>query len=102
MASYLVRAKPKSALHFLRRQLDTGAFELWQPFGSELARCLDEARVDDDGFVMWEEVCLCTPPLKNERLLLNLYFEDLQCERVRRGEGWQRIRKFPSLWVGKG
>ena len=98
MANYLVRAKPKAPLQYLRRQLDAGALEIWQPFGNELQRCLDEARVDNDGFVVWEEVCLCTPPLKNERMILNVYFDDVEVEMVRNGEGWHRIEGLPYLW----
>jgi hypothetical protein len=98
MANYLVRAKPKAPLQYLRRQLDAGALSWWEPFGGELERCLDDARVDDDGYVVWEEVCLCATPLKNERMILNIYFDELHIESVRRGEGWERIERLPSLW----
>jgi hypothetical protein len=51
---------------------------------------------------VWEEEDYCRPPLAQERAaVLDDYFDKLQVEPVREGEGWLRIegleRLFPDL-----
>lgn len=98
MAHYLVRAKPKDNLTNLRAQLDAKEIATYRPFGGEMQQCLSNARIDTEGFATWEEQCFCSPPLKQEREVLNLYFEELTTERLNPGEGWSQIENLPSLW----
>ncbi len=101
MAYYLVRARVKEALaEELRQRLDRGEFRDMQPFGRALTKALEGARWDPEtGEAVWEEEDYCTPPLAMERAaVLDRYFDNLQVERVREGEGWQRIAHLPSLW----
>ena len=102
MAYYLVRARPKpERLDELFERLQQGAFREMQPFGRALTYALENARLDPQtGEAVWEEEDYCTPPLAMERAaVLDHYFEDLRVERVREGEGWQRIGELPSLWA---
>lgn len=98
MAIYLVRARPRSELVCLKRQLDNGTIERLRPFGSELTRCLRYARLDEDGWAWWEATCYCSPPLKQERSVLDVYFSEIHAELIRQGEGWARVDEMPSLW----
>lgn len=98
MAHYLVRAKPKDNLSELRTKLDDQQIAQLRPFGGEMQQCLSDARIDSDGFATWEENCYCTPPLKQERAVLDQYFTDLTTERLDKGEGWAQIEDLPSLW----
>ncbi|MBZ0300130.1 MAG: hypothetical protein K8J31_10330 [Anaerolineae bacterium] len=99
MAHYLVKAKPPADLAGLRARLDSGGIGQMQPFGSELQRCLLNARLDADGWAVWEENCYCSPPLKQERAaVLDHYFSDLSTEALQAGQGWARIGHLPPLW----
>jgi hypothetical protein len=98
MAHYLVRAKPKANLAELRAQLDAGQIQQLRPFGGEMQQCLSDARIDADGYAIWEENCYCSPPLKQERSVLDKYFTDLTTETLNKGEGWSQIEDLPSLW----
>ena len=98
MAHYLVKARPPENLEALRQRLDSGEINALQPFGHEMNRVLLEARITPDGWAMWEETCYCTPPLKQERSVLDVHFTDLTTQTVTSGEGWAQIDNLPSLW----
>ncbi|MGQ0551570.1 MAG: hypothetical protein ACT4PY_18100 [Armatimonadota bacterium] len=88
MADYLVKARPKEDLTGLKRQLDRGDIAQMRPFGSALDYSLQTARLDPDGWAVWEENDYCSPPLAMERAaLLDLHFTDLTVERVTKGAG---------------
>ncbi len=99
MAHYLVRARAVSdRLGELRRRLDDGEIRTFEPFGKALHHSLDNARVDDDGVVVWEEVDYCRPPLAMERAaVLDHYFTSLSAEAVDVGppEGPSSLRHVP-------
>ena len=98
MAHYLVKARPPMDLDALRAELDSGDIKAMQPFGGELHQCLLNARVDDSGWAIWEENCYCSPPLKQERAVLDRYFNDLTTVTINKGEGWSQLEDLPSLW----
>jgi hypothetical protein len=98
MAHYLVRAKPKANLAELRTQLDEGRIQQLRPFGGEMQQVLLNARLDTEGYATWEENCFCTPPLKQEREVLDKYFTELTTQTLQKGEGWSKIEDLPSLW----
>ncbi len=102
MAYYLVRGrlKPEVAEELLAR-LRRDEFRPLRPFGDALTRALRNARLDPStGEAVWEEEDYCSPPLAMERAaVLDSYFHDLRVERVREGEGWQRVAHLPSLWT---
>lgn len=100
MAYYLVKAKPNTArLPDLRRRLDSGEIETMKPFGESLHESLDNARVDEDGWAIWEEEDYCRPPLAQERAaVLDTYFTGLAVEPVKEGKGWSRIEHLRPLW----
>jgi hypothetical protein len=100
LAFYLVRAKPKAErLALLRDRLASGEVSRMRPFGLALDHSLREARVDGDGFAIWEEEDYCRPPLAQERAaVLDTHFDEIQVEPVSQGAGWQRINSLRSLW----
>ena len=101
MAYYLVRARLDSEkAEDLYRKLQEGAVKKLRPFGKTLTDSLLRARVDpDSGEALWEEEDYCTPPLKQEReAVLDHYFDEVEIRKVSRGEGWEKIRRLPSLW----
>ena len=100
MAYYLVQAKPiDNLLGELRQRLDSGEILVMKPFGQALQYGLDHARLQENGFAIWEEEDYCVPPLAQERAaILDTYFVDLQVEKVNQREGWQRIEPIPQLW----
>lgn len=102
MAYYLVRAKPKlNKLGELEKRLAERAFEGMRPFGQALSAGLAGARVGVDGLAVWEEEDYCSPPLAMERAaVLDRYFDDIQVEVVKAGQGWKRIRELPRLFSG--
>jgi hypothetical protein len=106
MAYYLVRAKAhESLLAELRSRLDSGEIKKMRPFGQALQYGLDHARLDADqpGLVVWEEEDYCHPPLAQERAaVLDMYFAELQVERVQQNQGWAKIESLPRLWPGAG
>ena len=100
MAYYLVKARfDEDLLAELRSRLDTGEIQQMRPFGSALQYSLENARIDQPGWAIWEEEDYCRPPLAQERAaVLDTYFTDLNTERVEKGEGWARIESQPMLW----
>lgn len=100
MAYYLVKAKAYD-LDDLRERLDSGEIKAMRPFGGALFHGLDNARIDADGWVVWEEEDYCRPPLAMERdAVLDDYFTELSVETVQEGEGWAKIDDLPRLWEG--
>jgi hypothetical protein len=99
MAYYLVRAMPHTdLLDELADKLDTDAFLPMRPFGEALTKGLQGARRLQDGRAVWEEEDYCSPPLAMERAaVLDRYFMDIEVERVREGDGWERIEGLPRL-----
>ena len=100
MAYYLVKAKfHKDLLTELRSRLDSGEIEGMQPFGRALQYSLTNARLDSQGWAVWEEEDYCNPPLAQERAaVLDTYFTDLSVERMQEGEGWAQIESLPDFW----
>jgi hypothetical protein len=100
MAYYLVKARfHEDLLAELRSRLDTGEIQQMRPFGSALQYSLENARIDQPGWAIWEEEDYCRPPLAQERAaVLDTYFTDLITERVEKGEGWAQIEPQPMLW----
>lgn len=100
MAYYLVRAKAKpEKLPELEKLLAQKAFIRMRPFGEALTEGLCGARLAVDGLAVWEEEDYCSPPLAMEReAVLDTYFDDIQVEAVKVGEGWRRIRELPRLF----
>lgn len=98
MAYYLVRAKPKTNLAELRAKLDAKEISQLEPFGREMQQCLSNARIDEAGFATWEEQCYCSPPLKQEREVLDLYFSEISTQSLNKGEAWAKIEALPLLW----
>jgi hypothetical protein len=98
MAHYIVRAKPKrDRLGELHQRLREDAFINLRPFGKALTHSLNEARLQSDGTVIWEEEDYCSPPLAQERAaVLDTYFDDITVEPVNAGEGWKRIEALPT------
>lgn len=104
MAFYLIRARPRrDYLPVLERKLELGVFDPIEPFGEALSEGLRNARVDEDGWVWWEEEDYCTPPLKEEReAVLDHYFEEVEVERVKEGKGWDEVEDLPRLFPVDG
>ena len=102
MAYYLVKAKfHKDLLDELRSRLDSGEIRQMRPFGSALQYSLENARIAQPGWAIWEEEDYCRPPLAQERAaVLDAYFTDLGTERVEQGQGWEQIESKPMLWAG--
>ncbi|HXF63346.1 MAG TPA: hypothetical protein VNK95_17085 [Caldilineaceae bacterium] len=99
MAYYLVRATPRAdRLDELSEKVKAGAFVGLRPFGEALSLGLRGARRLEDGRAIWEEEDYCSPPLAMERAaVLDHYFTGIEVERVREGEGWERIQALPRL-----
>jgi len=100
MAYYLVKAKyHKDLLTELRSRLDSGEIRQMRPFGTALHYSLENARLDPQGWAIWEEEDYCSPPLAQERAaVLDTYFLDLGVERVQKGNGWEQIESLPKFW----
>jgi len=100
MAHYLVNATPITAkLPELKQKLEAGTFISLSPFGKPLSYSLENARIRENGMAAWEEEDYCSPPLKEEKeAVLDDYFEDIEVERVKEGEGWAEISKLPLLF----
>src|SRR6476660_7887019 len=98
MAYYIVRTKPKpDRLAELNRRLGESAFLDLRPFGKALTHSLNNAKIDLDGSAIWEEEDYCSPPLAQERAVLDSYFDEIMVEPVKAGEGWARIENLPKL-----
>ena len=102
MAYYLVKAKyHKDLLTELRSRLDSGEIKQMRPFGAALHYSLENARLDPQGWAIWEEEDYCSPPLAQERAaVLDTYFLDLDVEHVQKGNGWGQIESLPKFWRG--
>jgi len=103
MAHYLVRAEIRTdRRQELRDRLNNGEFKSLRPFGKALTYSLEHAKWDPETEqAVWEEEDYCTPPLAQERsAVLDHYFSNLTTEPVSEGEGWERIRNLPMLWIG--
>ena len=101
MAYYLVKAKAMGRkLPELKKRLDSGEIHAMRPFGTALDESLKGARVQPDGSWIWEEQDYCVPPLAMERAaVLDEYFEDLEVEQVRKGQGWKTIEQLPKAFA---
>jgi hypothetical protein len=97
MAHYFVKARPPENLRALRAEMESGSIQALRPFGMELHQCLRNARRTPDGWAVWEENCYCSPPLKQERSVLDRYFSDLTTETISKDAGWARIEDLPKL-----
>ena len=102
MAYYLVSAKvKKDKLDELKKELEKSAFIAMEPFGKAITYSLENARIREDGFIVWEEEDYCSPPLKQERsAVLDDYFVHIDVEKVEKGEGWEKISHLPRLFPG--
>ena len=101
MAHYLVRARPRpDRLEDLQAWLQSGEIAQMEPFGTTLQHSLENARLDTEGFALWEEEDYCRPPLAQERAaVLDDYFTHLTVEPVEPETGWREISHLPRLWV---
>lgn len=100
MAYYLVQAKPaEELLAELRSRLDSGEIRAMRPFGQALQYGLDNARLQGDGSMIWEEEDYCVPPLAQERAaILDTYFKELTVQPVDKDKGWEKIDLLPKVW----
>lgn len=100
MAFYLVTAKLKeNKKQELKENLKRSAFLAMEPFGRAISKSLENARIRDDGYIVWEEEDYCSPPLKQERAaVLDNYFVNIDVEAVKKGEGWDKISDLPKLF----
>ena len=100
MAHYLVTAKPKSErLGDLLANLRKRAYVSIRPFGKTMTHSLENARLLEDGYAMWEEEDYCSPPLAQERAAaLDEFFDELEITPVKEGAGWEEIEQLPRLF----
>ena len=100
MAYYLVTAKPKpDRLGDLLGNLRKKAYASMRPFGKSLTYSLENARLHEDGYAIWEEEDYCSPPLAEERAAaLDEFFDELNVMPVQEGTGWGKIKKLPPLF----
>ncbi len=100
MAHYLVSSKPKSErLGDLLANLRKRAYVSIRPFGKTLTHSLENARLREDGYAMWEEEDYCSPPLAQERAAaLDEFFDELEITPVKEGAGWEEIEQLPRLF----
>lgn len=100
MAHYLVTAKPKeNHLDDLADRLRENAYVSMRPFGKVMTFSLENARIREDGYAVWEEEDYCTPPLAQERAAaIDEFFEDIRVDAVEKGEGWSQISYLPKLF----
>jgi hypothetical protein len=72
-----------------------------RPFGKGMTCSLENARVREDGYAIWEEEDYCSPPLAEERAAaLDEFFDELKISSVQEGEGWEKIQQLPRLFPG--
>jgi hypothetical protein len=100
MAHYLVTAKPKfERLEDLLANLGKRAYVSMRPFGKTMTHSLENARLREDGYAMWEEEDYCSPPLAQERAAaLDEFFDELKVTPVKEGAGWEKIEQLPRLF----
>lgn len=99
MPHYLVRATPKrGGLAKLQDRVDSGEIAKIRPFGKALSNALSDARQDGEGRAVWEQLDFGTPPLAEERKVLDEFFSAIDTEEVREMEGWRSIGSFPRLF----
>jgi hypothetical protein len=100
MAHYLVTAKPKSErLGDLLANLRKRAYASMRPFGKTMTHSLENARLREDGYAIWEEEDYCSPPLAQERAAaLDEFFDELEVAPVKEGAGWEEIEQLPRLF----
>ncbi len=100
MAYYLVVARPKpDRLPDLLTNLQERMYLHMRPFGRSLTHSLENARLRDDGYAIWEEEDYCSPPLAQERAAaLDEFFDDVEVTLVERGDGWAGIDDLPRLF----
>jgi hypothetical protein len=100
MAHYLVTAKPKSErLEDLLANLRRDAYISIRPFGKTMTHSLENARLREDGYAIWEEEDYCSPPLAQERAAaLDEFFDELEIVQVKEGAGWKEIEQLPRLF----
>jgi len=99
MPHYLVRATPKrAALGKLQDRVDSGEIAKLRPFGKALSNALSDARRDDEGRAVWEQLDFGDPPLLEERKVLDEFFSAIETEIVDEMEGWRAIGGLPRLF----
>ncbi len=100
MAYYLVIARPKpDRLPRLLENLQRRLYLSMRPFGKSLTDSLHRARLQEDGYAVWEEEDYCSPPLAQERAAaLDEFFDELRVEPVEVGKGWSQIEDLPRLF----
>jgi len=101
MAHYLARGKLIIGADVeLLQNLAKQEFLKMRPFGKSLTQGLEGMRHDPiTDEVLWEEEDYCSPPLAMERAaVLDKYFDEIQVEKLPKGEGWERISELPALW----
>jgi hypothetical protein len=70
-----------------------------RPFGKGMTYSLENARVREDGYAIWEEEDYSSPPLAEERAAaLDEFFDELKISLVQEGEGREKIQELPSLF----
>ena len=101
MAHYLVKGELiESKTHELKSKVFSGELRDLEPFGRAITQSLENAKFDAlSEEAIWEEEDYCSPPLAQEReAVLDIYFSNLQIEKVDKGEGWGKIDDLPSIW----
>lgn len=100
VTSYLVKGTPRPGkLVKLRRKLELGDIGLMRGFGESLEFGLKNAKLSEDGGVLWEQTSDSTPPLSQERrAILSEFFREITTEEVAQGKGWERIGSLQPLW----
>ncbi len=77
---YSVAAKIRSGMAGdLREAFESGRLAEGEVYEAEMQRALREAVVEGE-VVRWTETCYCSPPLKAERSVLELYFDQIEVE----------------------
>ena len=73
---YLVKARIKGGKErALARAIEEGTLGRGSIAGDEYLYDMEHARLDEDGTVLWVEVCYCATPLQEERPYWEEYFE---------------------------
>lgn len=85
MTLYIVRAKPKSQLSELRKEMDSGKISNLKPFGKSLQRGLEmQGWIKRLAMQCGLKKDYCSPPLTMERESgLDRYFDDITVDRVK-------------------